>query len=49
MWKSRGGILVNIVPREFQGQKPAAPRGPWNFPRDNIHQDTPKAFPHIKC
>ena len=42
MWKSRGGILVNIVPTEFQGQKPEwpqAPEGfwPWNLLRDNIH------------
>ena len=47
-------ILVNIVPREFQVQKPEGPQAPrfflpWNLPRDNIHQDTPKAFPHIKC
>ena len=52
MWKSRGGILVNVVPREFQGQKTrgaAGPKGfwPWILPRNNIYQDTPKAFPHI--
>ena len=54
MWKSQGGILVNIVPMEFQGQKPEGPQafggfGPWNLLRDNNHQTrTPsKAFPHI--
>ena len=26
MWKSQGGILVNIVPREFRGHKPKGPR-----------------------
>ena len=31
MWKSRRGILVNIVPREFQGQKPEGPQAPRVF------------------
>ena len=31
MWKSRGGILVNIVPRKFQGIKPEGPQAPRVF------------------
>ena len=46
-----GGILVNIVPRKFQGQKAKGPQAPRVLalepPRDNIPQDLPKAFPHI--
>ena len=42
---------MNIVPWRFKGQKPlgtAAPRVlALELLRDNIHQDTPSAFPHI--
>ena len=31
MWKIRGDILVNIVPREFQGQKPEVLQSPRVF------------------
>ena len=50
MWKNLWGILVNIVHKEFQNQKPEGPPFLWevpNLPKENIHKDTPKAFPHI--
>ena len=52
MWKSLGGILVNIVPREVPRQKKTRGLRHLGFlalelPRDNIHQDTPSAFPNI--
>ena len=31
MGKSRGDVLVNIVPREFQGQNPEGPQAPRVF------------------
>ena len=37
MWKSRGGILLNTVPREFQGQKPEGPQAPrWYGSYSNV-------------
>ena len=35
-------------PRGYPGEYcPLGVPRPWNLPRDNIHQDTPQAFPHI--
>ena len=31
IWESQGGILVNIVPREFQGQESERPKAPRLF------------------
>ena len=44
--------MVNGIPWEVPRPKPEVPQAPegfWprDFPRDSIHHDTPKAFPHI--